>query len=271
MYIIYIQFFKKIIMQQSGEIIDPLHKILKELGLTDLEIKLYTLSLSVGPSLVSKLSEHLGISRPNIYKIIKGLEKHGLTRFSNKKGYNRRFIVDSPSKIIELLRNKQRQLKIYDEQITPLIPNLLAIYKQGEASSKIRIEEDRAQLTIIFAKIFEEAKDEILFMGSTKDLDELVTFTRLQKHIKHRVSRGIKARILVFHDEDAEILKKDDQEELRETRFIKNLKPFSPSFYLFANKVILWQPKAPLAIIIEDEYISEMKKNIFENIWDNSI
>lgn len=258
-------------MKQQDEIINALHKTLKEVGLTELEIKLYSLSLALGPSLVSKLSTHMGVSRPNIYKIIKGLEKHELARFTSKKGYNRKFVVDSPSKVIELLRNKQRQLQVYDEQIAPLIPNLLAIYKQGEAPPKIRAEEDRTQLTIIFTKIFEEAKDEILFMGSTKDLDELVTFTRLQKHIKRRVSRGIKARILVFRDEDAEMLKRDDRQELRETRFIKNLKPFSTSFYLFANKVILWQPKAPLAIIIEDEYIAEMKKNIFENIWDNSI
>ena len=257
-------------MPQYKEITESLYSILTEIGLTELEIKLYTLSLSFGPSLVSKLSTHLRIPRPNVYKVIEGLEKHGLAQFSERKGYNRRFIVESPSKIIELLRSKQKQLEEYDRQIMPLMPDLLASYKQGEMAPKVRIIADRGQLAIAFTQIFEEAKGEILFMGSTKDLDDLVTFASLKKHIKRRVSRGVKAKVLVFHDEDAETLQERDRQELRETRFIKNLKSFSPSFYLFANKVIIWQPKAPLAILIEDEYITEMQRNIFERLWEDS-
>ena len=150
------------------------------------------------------------------------------------------------------------------------MPDLIASYKQGELPSRVRIITERGQLATAFTQIFEEAKSEISFMGSTKDLDDLVTFASLEKHIKRRVSRGVKAKVLVFHDEDAETLQERDRQELRETRFIKNLKLFSPSFYLFANKVIIWQPKAPLAILIEDEYITEMQRNIFERLWEDS-
>ena len=270
MYIVSIQVIQNYLMSQDTGILNPLYKILLELGLTDLEVQLYMLSLSLGPSLVARLSGHLKISRPNIYKVIAGLEKHGLAHFSEKKSYGKRFMVESPSKVVELLRERQRQLHTYDQQIIPLMPELLATYKQGELPTKVHVISDRDRLMLAFAQVFEEAKDDISFMGSTDDLDELVTFARLEKHIEQRVVRGVKARVLVFPGHDATLLKTRDVQELRETRFIRGVQPFVTSFYLFANKVIIWQPKAPLAVLIEDKYIVDMQKSIFEKIWGDS-
>jgi hypothetical protein len=42
------------------------------------------------------------------------------------------------------------------------------------------------------------------------------------------------------------------------------------SFQLFANKVIIWQPKAPVAILIEDQYVIAMLKSIFDKLWEVS-
>lgn len=66
---------------------------LKELGLTALEINLYTISLELGPTSITELSKHLNISRPNVYKVIDGLHKKGLASFYGKEKYARNFMV----------------------------------------------------------------------------------------------------------------------------------------------------------------------------------
>jgi hypothetical protein len=57
---------------------------------------------------------------------------------------------------------------------------------------------------------------------------------------------------------------------MRETRILQGGAPFATSFQLFANKVLIWQPKAPLAVLIEDEYIVQMLRSIFYLLWGKS-
>jgi hypothetical protein len=42
------------------------------------------------------------------------------------------------------------------------------------------------------------------------------------------------------------------------------------AFQLFGKKMILWQPEAPLAILIEDEYLISMFRTIFYSLWEIS-
>ncbi len=254
---------------QHNTINPALYKTLEELGLSEYEVKLYTLSFAMGPSLVAQLAKNMTISRPNLYKIIEGLENKGLAKFSHKKGYNRRFMVASPTEVVNLLRKKRTELKHIDQNITQQMPELLSLYRQGEQPSKINILQETTKILDAFDKVFEEAHDEILFLGSAEDLRKMVSYSRLEKQIKKRIKRGIHTKLLLFPGEAAETFKKKDKKELRETRVIKNLSHFVTSFYLFANKIIIWQPKAPIAILIEDEYIVQMFKSVFTQLWES--
>lgn len=249
------------------EIADSLYKTLAKLGLSVHEQKLYVLSLSLGPSPVAKLAEHMSISRPNIYKIIQGLEKHGLAVFSEKQGYSKRFIVESPSKIAELMRVKRDTIASADKDLTNILPDIMALHKQGDLPTKVKIVQKKDDFITVFEQVFEEAEKEIAYLGSSKDLNVFVSHDRLQKQIRRRIRRGVRSKLLVFEDEDAIAFKKRDNEELRETRFLINFQPFVTGFYIFANKVLLLQPKTPLAVLIEDEYFVAMLRSLYSALW----
>ena len=85
-----------------------------------------------------------------------------------------------------------------------------------------------------------------------------------------RKKRGIWIKALILPDETTKKVKELDKEYLRETRILKDMTPFVTSFQLFANKVIIWQPKAPVAILIEDQYVIAMLKSIFDKLWEVS-
>lgn len=257
-------------MLSQVEIQQSLYKPLKELGLTEHEILLYSASLALGPVSIAKLAENTAITRPNVYKLMEGLEKHGLANFSYQKHRKKTFMVEPPTNIAQLIKKKREDLQNLDHQIKSLMPDLLSLYKQGELPSSIQIIEDKAAFEKAHRDILDETKDVSEFFGSAEDFITFISWQKEKEWIKERLKRKLFIRILSLPGKNAEILNSKDKEELRETRILKTGKPFNSSFQLYGNKVIMWQPNAPLAILISDEYITKMLKSIFYMLWDVS-
>lgn len=240
---------------------------LEELGLTEHERNLYILSLTVGPTTVVLLANQLGISRPNVYKVIAGLERHGLARHVPKTQHRQAFMVEAPTTVTKLLRQKRERISTIDTSITQAMPELLGLYQQGHLPTSIKILDGKEAFLEAFFSILDEEAKESQFIGSADEFLKFVTWAEEREWIKKRVSRGIWMRCLLLPGTDAETLQKDDVKELREVRLLKNTPPFIASFQLFANKVIIWQPRAPLAILLEDQYIVDMLKALFFALW----
>lgn len=252
------------------EIFESLYNVLEEIGLNSQEKELYVLSLSAGPLSIAKLAERMNIARPNVYKIIKGLEKHGLAKYLDNKRYSKLFLVDSPSKIKEILNKKRKKIEFVDQSLSTIIPDVLNIYKQGNLPTKVKVISNKDDMLEAFKNVFEEAKDEIKFFGSSADLNLFVSHSLLANQIKKRIIRGVKIKLLVFQNEETFKFHSEDDKELRETRFLKKMSFFETGFYLFANKIILLQPKTVLAVQIEDEYFVRMFNAVYNVLWEDS-
>ena len=123
----------------QNEVKKYLYTALKELRMTESESNLYATSLILGPVSIASLAEHLNIPRPNVYKIIASLEKCGLAKFSERKRYARTFIVESPTVLLEKLRQKREATANIDQMLVGAMPDLLALFHQGETPTKIKI------------------------------------------------------------------------------------------------------------------------------------
>lgn len=257
-------------MVNIDDIKKSLHSSLQELGLGEAESMLYMTSLALGPTTIADLATHLGMARPNVYKVIEQLEKHGLAKFSDRPRYTRMFMVETPTKLLELVRQKRDRMAGLDHALVAVMPDLLAAFHQGETSTNIRIIQGKEQYLKIFHTMLDEAKDEIRFFGSAADFIQFVTWTGEKIWIQERVKRGIKIQSLVLPSEDAKRLRMNDPQELRVTKVLSGASPFVTSFQLYANKVVIWQPKAPLAILIEDQFITQMLQSMFSLLWSQS-
>jgi sugar-specific transcriptional regulator TrmB len=250
------------------ELNENLYTALRELGLTDLEINLYTVSLRLGPSPISTIAESMGISRPNVYKVIQGLERHGLARFSERGKYARNFIVESPTEVVAKLRNKKEKIAVLDNDLVSELPNLLALYHQGEGDTKIKVFKGREQYVKLVNQILDESGEVMEYFGSATDYINFLSWETERVWINKRIKKNIFIKVLLLPGETAENFELSDREQLRETRILKDSAPFITSFQLFANKVAIWQPKAPLAILIEDEFIVAMLRSVFYKLWN---
>lgn len=256
-------------MNISLEMQKHLYASLKELDLTNQESQLYLLSLKIGPTSISNLAKHLNIARPNVYLLIKGLEKVSLVKKHQKK-FARKFFVEPPTVLLDLIRQKKESINTNEKDLVSIMPDLLATYSQGSRKTNIKILEGREQFDQTYKIILEQAKEQIEFFGSFGDYLEYQGWAASEKFIKQRIKKGIRVNALFFPFENMNKIRSKDEKELRETRILKEIKTFITSFQIFANKIIIWQPKAPLALLIEDEFIVEMFKSIFYKLWKES-
>lgn len=257
-------------MAQEMQSISALSNALSEIGLSELERRLYLVSLSLGPAPMTTIAERMGISRPNVYKIIRGLEKHGLASFIGGKKYIKSFQVESPSVVMELLRAKREDLGKVDEALTGELSDLLAKYEQGRGPANVRVLRGRKEFRDVYVQVFEEAEGEIQFFGSFEDFIKEISPELGDLRIQRRVQRGISIRALGPRSAQGELFRAKDAKELRTTRFLVGGAPFVTSFYLFANKAVFWQPMTPVAILVEDQYLVSMWRVMFELLWDKS-
>lgn len=255
---------------EKEKIHNVLYDALKTLELSDRAIDLYITALSLGPMSVTKLSKKLGVARPNVYKLITELRDKKLvveSANSKKSGPT----VVSPSVVLELVRKKENEYEKISKKVSSSLPELLSIYAQGASPSKIKVFEGREQYIKAFDLIFEEAVSPMRFFGSA---DDFVVFTQwhgYNKLVKKRIRKNIQLQSLLLPSETAENMKRRAKQELREVRILKDMDSFDTSFQLFAKKILFWQPHTPLAILIEDEYITKMMQSIFEKLWNESI
>ncbi len=257
-------------LKQDPEVQKSLYTSLKELGLLESEINLYTTSLAVGPATIAFLAEQLSIPRPNVYKAIAGLEEQGLARFSERKKYTRTFVVEPPTVVLELLRKKRDTMSDLDRMLVGAMPDLLAKYHQGASLTKIRVLQGKDQFLKAFFSILDEEKSETQFFGSAKDFVEFISWDEENEWIKQRMKKNIFIKSLLLPSGEAEMLHRGDKQFMREIRVIKGLTPFVTAFQLFANKALIWQPAGRLAVLIEDEYIVAMLRSMFNWMWDAS-
>ena len=257
-------------MPQNLEVTKKLYTSLKRLNLSIQEIDLYIASLTIGPTTIESLAKKINVSRPNVYKVIAKLERNGLAEFSTRKKYARTFVVAPPTKALELLREKEKQFEDADKNLVSTMPDLMAHFHQGETPTKIKVLHGEEQYLKIFDQILEEATDGGEFFGSTKDFIGFITWEKETRWIKKRMEKGFYIKILTLPSETADQLQKTDSEQMRETRILNMQRPFEASFQLFGNKAIFWQPKAPLALLIEDEYIVKILKSVFYTLWEQS-
>lgn len=109
-------------------------------------------------------------------------------------------------------------------------------------------------------------KTQLNFFGSADAFINLISWETEKEWIKQRVQKKIHINVLLTPGKDAQTLESTDADEMRTTRYFHGT-PVVTGFMLFANKVIIWQPKAPLAVLIEDEYIVQMLHSIFTELW----
>jgi sugar-specific transcriptional regulator TrmB len=245
---------------------------LQNLGLSEVEAKVYTGLLEHGPSTVMELAKHLQMKRITVHFNVENLITKGLIA-QTKQGTRRKVVAERPDKLITLLENREHKIYKMKEEFPEVLKNILHLQPKNKPLSsdvEVRYYEGEEGFRQVSQRSIEHGKDEILFLSNldewysvyTEDYDKNI-------YIPKRLEKNLSLKILSFQTEKTETMKKEDPDLLREIRFLSPEYKFSTTMMIYGNEVSLMLSKEPYtSILIQDVEFFNTFKAIFYLLWD---
>ena len=239
-------------------------EILRKIGLSNGEIKVYQALLDLERAPVNKIHEKIGIERRNIYDILNKLVERGLISYviENKKRF---FQISHPNKIISYIEEKKHNLEILKKEIKEEIP--LLIKKFESRTLEINAEIYRGYEGV--KAVWEDMLDykEIYWIGSGRYIPKRFPSFFLNWN-KRRVKLKIKIFNLIRHELKKEIKSPFSYEYIK---FLPKEFSGNPTVTaIYGNKTINFLlGKDYFAFVIESKELAEDYKRYFKYLWDN--
>lgn len=247
---------------KSGTLIDSL----VEIGLNELDAKIYEYLLVKKDFNVTMIAKNFQIQRQRVYQAFISFENHGLLKKRNNNKLSD-IELESPTKISISLQDKEFKLKKLSQDMAKIIPALLKEYDSTLSHPTIRIYQGKDQFIQLMNQILVEESHEILHFGSNEHIVELLGLDYANDWVSKRVANNIKTKEIVFPSHYIRSRQDQNTEELREVKWTPVEFSAAGSYLIFANKVALWNSLLPKMIVVEDAIIVQLLRTNFELIW----
>jgi len=243
-------------------------EILRKIGLTEGEIRVYEALVSLGKSSTGAIMDKSGISSSKVYLILEKLIQKGLVSFVIENNV-RKFQVANPKNILDYLSRQQNELEKIKTDSEIFIQELAKIIGKHEEESA-QIYKGHAGLRAAFNNITDELGkgEEFLFFSPSEEelTDPKVILFFKNLHLK-RIEKGIKAKgvadITLKELFQKELLKQKDYT----VRFSALTLPSAVS--IGKNRILLnsWGEE-PIGFEIVSRRVAEKYREFFYSLWN---
>ena len=241
---------------------EKLRRALHGLGLTDYEIKAYTVLIEEGKMTANKLSGIAGIPYSKIYEVLESLEEKGWIGVEG--GRPAHYFPKSPVTALEISRmKKEKEFKTYEEII---LSELLPVYEGKGVKEKHDIWILRGEENILMKirDVISNCEEELLAAAPWLNENLLNSLFPLITIISNK---GGKAKIMISSDCDYGLVKK--LSKVAEVRVKEQM--FGGGVIADSKEVvlILGEEKESISLAIWSEHIGLAKfaKSYFEYLW----
>lgn len=240
-------------------------EILREIGLTEGEIRVYSALAELGKSSTGAIMEKSGISSSKIYLILEKLIEKGLVSFVIEENV-RKYQVTNPNTIIEYIRKKKDYLDSLEEKAKELILSINSVLGKYEEET-VQIYKGFKGAETAFTKLIEETDSNgthLFFSHDQEELEESVLLF-FKKIKEKRQEKNIKA-LGIIHPS----LKKAFQMKVTEKYYRIKFSKIAPPTPITIGKnsilMTLWG-KDPLCIEIISKRMIKKYTDYFYSIW----
>ncbi len=235
--------------------------LLRKIGLSEGEIKIYSALLELGNSQVNKIHEKIGMERRNIYDILNKLIEKGLVNYTqeNKK---RRFNVTHPSKIIGYIEEKKKDLVNIGEEVEIILPKLIEKF----STKKIEITSETFRGAEGIKAVWEDMLNyrEARWIGSGNYVPtKFPAF--FASWNKRRIKNNIKSYHLFRHEMRDKLIKNIGSVKILPLEFSGNptvtvIYGYKVAQFLFGENLFVF--------VIESKELAENYRRYFQYLWD---
>jgi len=240
-------------------------EILRNVGLTDHEARVYFSMISLGPSTILKISKSAEIKRTTTYSVIESLMKKGLAKIE-VHGFKKLFSAETPEKIDGIIEKRRDQLKTK-------LKDFLGIYNQGGEETLIKIYEGADATKQIYNSLIQDIKpgEDYLIISDIKkayDFDNDF-FVALRER---RSKLPIKVRVLLNDRESKEAQKfYEFQKNFNlKAKFLPPNTKLTINMVVTPERLVIHQLDEPItAIVIENKSTIKAHQEMFEVMWNS--
>jgi sugar-specific transcriptional regulator TrmB len=244
-----------------------IQSILKNFGLSDKEIAVYTALIELGPSPVRVLAQNSKVNRGTTYDILRSLMEQGLVSYYNTETHQY-FAAESPDKLITALQDRQRQLGQLQEEIADNLPELKTLFEREGGRPQVRLYEGLKGIRQILEDVLttmSASPEKKYYVYSSLSLRDEV-YEAMPDFTKKRIKHGIEVQTIALGDGgdtaglDARKWLANDSNETRATYDL-----------LYNGKVAhisLDDTQNPIGVVIENQGIYETQVAVFKALWE---
>jgi len=236
-------------------------KILKEIGLTETEIKVYLSLLTIGATSAGKIVEETGVYRKNLYDSLNKLIEKGLVSYviENKIKI---FQAKKPDNLEKYLDEKKAKIEEQKLEIQNSIIELNSLYKKAPAEIESEIYRGTEGIKTILKECLNYK--EVLFIGATGDVENRLPYFWLQYN-KKREKLKCNWKLLLVHEAKNKPITKS---KYYEYKVLPEILSGLNVIYIYGDYVanVLWLEK-PIAFVIKHKTLSNNYKKYFDYLW----
>jgi len=238
-------------------------EILRKVGLSEGELKIYEVLLDSGKSPISKIHEKTGIERRNIYDILNKLIERGLTTYvtENKKRF---FQITHPNKILGYLEEKKHSLDEIKKEIQDDIPSLVKKFELRRLDIDAQIFRGPEGIKAIWEDMLNYKEN--YFIGSGRYVPKQMPFWFANWN-----KRRIKLKVKWFNIFRHELKKETTAMPHEKIKFLPKEFSGNPTVIgIYGNKTVNYLlGKEFFAFVIESKELAEDYKRYHKYLWDN--
>ncbi len=238
---------------------------LRELGLSEGQINVYTAVLELGVSTLNKIHEKTGIERRNIYDILNKLIERGFISYTIERG-KRTYQCTHPNSILDDIKTKEDALK----QLRGKIPEIKDFISLAKTDIKAEVFRGNESMKALLNEALEYKAS--YWIGGNSGVES----TPLKNWFKHWMQRRVDKKHvmhdLVDYGTFLEGLKPKDVKAHKKNYYKYCSLPKELSspmvIIIFGNKVaqVLWSKKS-FAFVLESEEVRESFMKYFNYFW----
>ena len=234
---------------------------LQNLGLNEKEAKVYLACLELGSATVQEVSDKAGVKRTSVYNFLEDMKARGFIT-EVKQGKKMLLIAEDPRALLKKADEQKKQLE-------EILPEFLSIYNLPGEKPKVRFYQGIDGLKRIYEDTLKEG-GEIYLISDYEKMFSAIEPDWMWQYAKRRTEKGIKAFSIAKDGSMAQEVKIRDSEQLRETRFVKDVN-FETEINIYGDKVALLSFRSPYAgVIIEDRAIAQTLRSMWKIIWNQA-
>ncbi len=238
-----------------------IQEAIQQFGLAEKEAKVYLAALSLGTASITELAKKAGLKRPTVYLVVDELLKKDLL-VAVPTGKRTYYKPENPEELIQRLEKKKRVL----EQV---IPELKSFYKKSSKRPRVRFYEGKDKLYKMYEEIFKSK--EIWAMFSVERFLGLFNDKDNEHFFKILIKRGGIIYDLLENTKKArEFAQAKYRKGVSEARFLPKEMKLSTDLLVSGNKTAIISFPNTIGIIIEDEGIAKMHRDILQFIWNHT-